>query len=133
MFDRVLNTPLQKEVIQPIASTVQKTSFSTKIFFSKLEQIHNVLSSFQVATPCRFNIYKTSATSYRRLINAETTSCAQWVQLFSYLLKKSIMENLIFWSRYVHSQQFQSTIFSLLLVIVPETWVGVEERVAFMP
>ena len=34
--------------------------------------------SKSVDTRCRFNVYKASATSYKRLIDVETTSCVYW-------------------------------------------------------
>ena len=49
---------------------------------------------FPVDTRRRFNVYKTSPTSYRRLINVETTSCVYWVRnhLNTILLKMPKIE-----------------------------------------
>ena len=38
-------------------------------------------SHFPVDTRHRFNVYKTSLTSHRRLIDVETTSCVYWYPL----------------------------------------------------
>ena len=46
--------------------------------FAKINK--NKFSNIPVDTRCRFNVYTTSPTSYRRLIDVETTSCVYWDQ-----------------------------------------------------
>ena len=70
-------------------------------FFTALKSLtlcsnfhYNLLDSFPVDTRRRFNVYKTLSTSYRRLIDFETTLCVYWFQLGHYSVRyfKSLLQ-----------------------------------------
>ena len=66
------------------ASITRTIGPKTPYWFQKLRCVYQTISYsnlfYRVDTRRRFNVYTTSPTSYRRLIDVETTSCVYWVR-----------------------------------------------------